>query len=100
MIPWHFQTIVSSIELASLFLLPAGDAPYAGVLPLSPKTILPPLGLSHQVQRPFGLSLENPARFVKADCLTHGSWAELEVENQPQCLTSSWQMLKKIALLW
>lgn len=64
MIPWHFQTIVSSIELASLFLLPAGDAPYAGVLPLSPKAILPPLGLSHQVQRPFGLSLENPARFV------------------------------------
>ena len=25
-LPWHFQTILSSIELASLFCLPAGDA--------------------------------------------------------------------------
>ncbi|MBO4127024.1 type IV secretory system conjugative DNA transfer family protein [Streptococcus suis] len=63
-LPWHFQTVVSSIELASLFLLPAGEAQYAGVLSLSPKTILPPIGLPHQAQRPFGLSLEKAPRFV------------------------------------
>lgn len=63
-IPWQFQTILSSIELASLFLLPAGDAQYAGVLSLSPKTILPPIGMGHQAQRPFGASLENPPRLV------------------------------------
>ncbi|MDO4902599.1 MAG: type IV secretion system DNA-binding domain-containing protein [bacterium] len=63
-IPWQFQTVLSSIELASLFCLPAGDAQYAGVSSLSPKTILPPIGLKSQAQRPFGLSLENLPRLV------------------------------------
>lgn len=63
-IPWHFQTIVSSIELASLFLLPAGDAQYAGVSSLSPKTILPPIGFSQNTKRLFGYSLEKSPRFI------------------------------------
>ena len=63
-IPWHFQTIVSSIELASLFLLPAGEAQYAGVSSLSPKTILPPIGFSQNTKRLFGYSLEKSPRFI------------------------------------
>ncbi|WP_238142827.1 type IV secretory system conjugative DNA transfer family protein [Streptococcus suis] len=63
-IPWCFQTILSSIELASLFLLPTGEAQYAGVLPLSPKTILPPIGFSQNTKRLFGYSLEKSPRFV------------------------------------
>ncbi|MFM0622671.1 type IV secretory system conjugative DNA transfer family protein, partial [Streptococcus suis] len=63
-IPWHFQTIVSSIELASLFLLPAGEAQYRGVSSLSPKTILPPIGFSQNTKRLFGYSLEKSPRFI------------------------------------
>ncbi|HEL0726943.1 TPA: type IV secretion system DNA-binding domain-containing protein [Streptococcus equi subsp. zooepidemicus] len=63
-LPWHFQTILSSIELASLFCLPAGDAQYAGVSSLSPKTILPPIGFSQNTKRLFGYSLEKSPRFV------------------------------------
>ncbi|HEM4990686.1 TPA: type IV secretion system DNA-binding domain-containing protein [Streptococcus suis] len=63
-IPWHFQTIVSSIELASLFLLPAGDAQYIGVSSLSPRTILPPIGFSQNTKRLFGYSLEKSPRFI------------------------------------
>ena len=63
-IPWHFQTIVSSIELASLFLLPAGETQYAGVSSLSPKTILPPIGFSQNTKRLFGYSLEKSPRFI------------------------------------
>lgn len=63
-IPWHFQTILSNIELASLFLLPAGDAQYRGVSSLSPKTILPPIGFSQNTKRLFGYSLEKDPRFI------------------------------------
>lgn len=63
-IPWCFQTILSSIELASLFLLPTGETQYAGVLSLSPKTILPPIGFSQNTKRLFGYSLEKSPRFV------------------------------------
>lgn len=63
-LPWHFQTILSSIELASLFCLPAGDAQYAGVSSLSPKTILPSIGFSQNTKRLFGYSLDKSPRFV------------------------------------
>lgn len=63
-IPWQFQTIVSSIELASLFLLPAGEVQYAGVSSLSPKSILPPIGFSQNTKRFFGYSLEVSPRCI------------------------------------
>lgn len=63
-LPWNFQTILSSIELASLFCLPAGDAQYAGVSSLSPKTILPSIGFSQNTKRLFGYSLDKSPRFV------------------------------------
>lgn len=47
-VPWHFPTILSASELASLFLLPAGENELAGVPSLAPKTILPPIGMKHQ----------------------------------------------------
>ncbi len=47
-IPWHFPTILSTSELANLFLLPAGENELAGVPSLAPKTILPPIGMKRQ----------------------------------------------------
>lgn len=100
-IPWHFQTVVSSIELASLFLLPAGDAQYTGVLSLSPKTILPPIGLTHQAQRAFGLSLENPPRFVGISAqsgLSH-TWLNCGTGSGKSTVMLN-LFLAEIALLW
>lgn len=63
-IPWHFQTRLSSIELACLLCLPAGEETYPGVSPLSPKILPPPIGLSPTPLRPVGLSLEQSPRLL------------------------------------
>ncbi|MFW3578368.1 type IV secretory system conjugative DNA transfer family protein [Vagococcus fluvialis] len=53
-IPWQFPLKLSTLELAFLGLLPAGNEDFDGLAKLHPKVILPPLGLKQNHKRFFG----------------------------------------------
>lgn len=44
--PWHYPLHLAVSELASLMLLPFGEESLAGIQPLHPKLLLPPLRLN------------------------------------------------------
>lgn len=78
-IPWHFPTHTSSMELASLFLLPSGEASYAQ-FPTHPRTILPPIAykIPEKIHlRTFGQTLESKPRPLHISILSALSHTQL-----------------------
>lgn len=62
--PWSPQTHLSALELASLLMLPAGEADMP-TFPCHPKTIIPPIAYSipeKKYLRTFGNTMESTAR--------------------------------------
>jgi hypothetical protein len=60
-IPLRFTNRLSVAELANLFLLPTGEANFAGICDLHPKLLLPPKNYFSRTSRSFAESLnQNP----------------------------------------
>ena len=77
--PWHYPLHLAVSELASLMLLPFGEESLAGIQPLHPKLLLPPLRLNlvkpTKDARQFGETLDKtqpkPLMIQPKDSLYH-----------------------------